>query len=218
MVVIKSERAKSLLLAPSAIKQTQLPQMRKYPSDDFKLWVNLEREEQNVKILSFYGELQDYEKVLLETVSSLLKGRPINLLLNLTLRECEAFLRDRNSESALENISTLDESKFNKLFQWLRTFRPSEAAQEYQFTTKDGPFRDLKLVAKIRELKAFLNSFEVLDLYQGSPVPELVDVDELTVFIQAPYHSENDRALFEELHLLGVSTFREENLNFIPED
>ena len=218
MVVIKSERAKSLLVAPSAIKQTQLPQMRKYPSEDFQLWVNLEREEQNVKILSFYGELQDYEKVLLETVSSLLKGRPINLLLNLSLRECEAFLRDRNSETALENISALDESKFHKLFQWLRTFRPSEIAQEYQFLTKDGPFRDLKLVAKIRELKAFLNSFEVLDLYQGSPVPELVDVDELTVFIQAPYHTENDRALFEELHLLGVSTFSEENLNFIPED
>ena len=217
MVVIKSERAKSLLLAPSAIQQTQLPQMRKYPSEDFKLWVNLEREEQNVKILSFFGELQDYEKVLLETVSSLLKGRPINLLLNLTLRECEAFLRDRNSESALENISALDESKFNKLFQWLMTFRPLEAAQEYHFLTKDGPFRDLKLVAKIRELKAFLNSFEVLDLYQGSPVPELVDVDDLTVFIQAPYHTESDRALFEELHLLGVSTFNEENLNFIPE-
>ncbi len=217
MVEIKSERAKTLLQNPRAIIQTNLSLMRKYPSDDFILWVNLEREDKNVKNLSFSGTLKDHEKVLLEAVAALLKGRPMALLENLSLRECEAFLRDRNSELALENLPADDESKFKKLFQWLRIFRSAEAPSEYHFSSKDGPFRNLKLVDKIRELKAFLNSFEIQELYQGSLTPELVDVDDLTVFIQAPYHSESDKALFEELHILGVSTFQEESLNFIPE-
>jgi hypothetical protein len=75
----------------------------------------------------------------------------------------------------------------------------------------------LKLVDKVRELKAFLSSVEVHDLYKDCLRPELVDVEDLTVFIQAPYSSELERSLFEELHLLGVATFQEENLNFIPE-
>lgn len=217
MVVIKSERAKGLLQNPRAIDQTNLTQMRKYPSDDFILWVNLEREEKNVKNLSFAGTLQDHEKVLLEAVAGLMKGRPLALLENLSLREVEAFLRDRNSELALENLGPDEEAKFKKLFQWLRAFRPAEAPQEYQFSSQTGPFRNMKLVDKVRELKAFLNSFEIQELYQGSHSPELIDVDDLTVFILAPYHSEKDKALFEELHILGVSTFQEDNLNFIPE-
>lgn len=217
MVVIKSERARGLLQKPQAFTQANLSQMRKYPSDDFILWINLEREGQNVKNLSFSGTLQDYEKVLLEAVAALLKGRPLTTLDNLSLRECEAFLRDRNSEFALENVEAADEAKFKKLFQWLRIFQPGEAPREYSFTSKDGPFRNMKLVDKIRELKAFLNSFEIQKLYQGSVTPELIDVDDLTVYIQAPYQSDQDKALFEELYILGVSTFQEENLNFIPE-
>jgi hypothetical protein len=217
VVVIKSERAKGLLQIPRAIDQTNLSQMRKYPSDDFILWVNLERDQQNVKNLSFAGTLQDHEKVLLEALAVLMKGRPMTLLENLSLRECEAFLRDRNSELALENLGAEEESKFKKLFLWLRAFRPAEAPSEYHFSSQTGPFRNLKLIDKVRELKAFLNSFEIQELYQGSHSPELIDVDDLTVFIQAPYQSEKDKALFEELHILGVSTFQEDNLNFIPE-
>lgn len=217
MVEIKSVRAQNLLQTPRAIDQNNLSQMRKYPSDDFILWVNLERDQQNVKNLSFAGTLQDYEKVLLEALAGLLKGRPLTLLDNLSLRECEAFLRDRNSELALENLPVTDEARFKKLFQWLRMFRAAEAPQEYHFSSKTKAFRDLKLVEKVKELKAFLNSFEIQELYQGSLMPELIDVDDLTVFIQVPYQSEKDKAQFEELHILGVSTFQEENLNFIPE-
>lgn len=217
MVEIKSERAKKLLQKPQAFTQTNLSHMRKYPSDDFILWINLEREGQNVKYLSFAGTLLDHEKVLLEALAALLKGRPLSVLDNLTLRECEAFLRDRNSEMALENIPTQDETRFKKLFQWLRLFQAAHPPQEYSFSAKNGTFGSLKLIDKVREIKSFLNSFEVQKLYQGSISPELIDVDGLTVFIQAPYESEQDKAMFEELYILGVSTFQEENLNFIPE-
>jgi len=217
VVEIKSKRAASLLQNPQAVNQTHLPQMRKYPSDDFNLWINLEREGQNVKNLSFFGSLLDHEKVLLEAMAGLMKGRSTALLETLSLRECEAFLRDRNSELALENISPSDESRFKKLFQWLKVFRSVEAPREYHFSSQTGSFQSLKLVDKVRELKAFLNSFEIQKLYQNGPTPELIDVDDLTVYIQAPYFTEQDKTLFEELHILGVSTFQEDNLNFIPE-
>lgn len=217
MVVIKSQRAKNLLQTPRAIESFNPSLMRKYPSSELNVWVKLEREEQNVKNLSFAGELLDHEKVILEAVSAMMKGRSLNVLENLSLRECEAFLRDRNSETALENIPHEDEARFKKFFHWLRVFPTTEAPKEYEFSSQKGPFRNLKLVDKVRELKAFLNSFEIQKLYQGMIAPELIDVDELTVYIQAPYHSERDRALFEELHIMGVEAFQEENLNFIPE-
>lgn len=217
MVVIKSERAKKLLQAPQAIEQSILPQMKKYTGSDFNLWVNVEREQQNVKKLSFSGNLLDYEKVLLEAVAALMKGRPINFAENLTLRECEAFLRDKNSQQALEDLNPDEEQKFKKLFHWLRLIPQNQAPQEYHFSSHKGPFNQLKLIDKIKELKAFLNSFEIQDLYKNAALPELIDVEDLTVYVQAPYHSDQDRALFEELHVLGVQAFQEENLNFIPE-
>ncbi len=217
MVVIKSERAKKYLQNPQSLQELNPSVMKKYPSSELNIWVNLEREDQNVKKLSFAGTLEEHEKVLLEAVSALMKGRPLSVLENLSLRECEAFLRDRNSEMALENIPANDEARFKKFFHWLRLFPTHTQARDYEFSSQKGPFRNLKLVDKVRELKAFLNSPEIAELYQGSLLPELIDVDDLTVYIQAPYHSERDRALFEELHILGVSTFQEENLNFIPE-
>lgn len=218
MIQIISNRAKALLAQPRAIDEANLSTMRKYPGQDWNLWVNLEREQQNVKNLSFAGTLNDGEKVLLEALSAMMKNRSVTLLESLSLRELEAFLRDRNSEVALENITAEDEAKFKKFFTWLRVYPTSAPAEEYSFSSQKGPFHTLKLVDKVKEIKAFLNSFEIQQLYQGSLQPELVDVDDLTVYIQAPYHSDRDRALFEELHILGVTTFQEENLNFIPEN
>jgi hypothetical protein len=218
MVEIKSTRAQNFLTSPQAREELNAAEMRRYPSDDFKLWVKLHSEHQVVKKLSFAGELESYEVVLLEALASLLQGRSLGILENLSLRECEAYLRDRNSELALSGLPSEDEARFRKLFTWLR-LRPWEVGthREYEFAFSKGPFHKLKLVDKITELKAFLNSSQVQLLYQGHLLPELVDVEELTVYLQAPYHSESERGLFEELHLLGVNTFKEEQLNFIPD-
>ncbi len=214
---IKSERAMRLLENPRFVKSEQGPGMKKYPGVEFNLWVDLEWEGHAVKNLSFFGELQDYQKVILESMASLLVGKPILKLDDLSFRECEAFLRDRNSVMALEGIRDADESEFKKIFRWIRSWPKYAPANEYTFSSEKGPFGQLKLVEKINELKAFLNSPEILALYEGVSRPELVDVDDFTAYIQAPYETERDRERFEELHLLGVETFREENLNFIPD-
>jgi hypothetical protein len=150
-------------------------------------------------------------------MASLLIGKPITKLDELSIRECEAFLRDRNSEEAFDGMTESDEAELKKVFQWIRVWPKFEVAKDYTFPSEKGPFARLKLVDKIKEVKAFLNSPEILTLYQDLPRPELVDVEDLTVYIHAPYESQREKSLFEELHILGVEAFQEENLNFIPE-
>ena len=217
MAIIKSNRAKKLLENLRFLKTAHDQGMKRFPGDDLILWAYVEWEGDIVKKLSFYGELQDHQKVLFESMASLLIGKPITKLDDITLRECEAFLRDRNSESAIEEMTEKDESQFKKALQWIRAFPRYGAPKEYHFSSENGSFRRLKLADKIREVKAFLNSPEILTLYQNLPRPELVDVEDLTVYILAPYESQREKSLFEELHVLGVEAFQEENLNFIPD-
>ncbi len=217
MINIKSDRALKILTQPKFISSELDHRMRRYPGDQVVMWVFLEWDQQNVKNLSFFGELKDYQKIILESMASLLINKPISKLDDLSVRECEAFLRDRNSQCSIEGMSQADESELKKVFQWIRSWPPLASPVDYHFHSEKGPFSQLKLVDKIRELKAFLNSPEILTLYQNLPRPELVDVEDLTVYIHAPYESQEERSLFEELHLFGVKAFQEENLNFIPD-
>lgn len=217
MLVINSERAKKILENPKAIVKDINSSMRRYPSEAFKVWASLDLDQNRVKNLSFAGELNSDEKIILESLASLMNGKPLSVLDGLSLRECEAYLRDRNSQTAFDGITPELEAKFKKFFGWIRGLPLVTSGENYHYASTKGDFRNLKLVEKVKELKAFLASAEVLELYQNTARPELVDVDGLTVYVQVAYESEEDKALFEELHLLGVATFQEENLNFIPE-
>ncbi len=217
MINIKSNRAKKMLENLKYVKPELDTRMKRYPGEGLVLWVVLEWEGQIVKNLSFFGELKDHQKIILESMASLLINKPITKLDELSIRECEAFLRDRNSESSIDGMTESDESELKKVFQWIRVWPKFEVARDYTFSSEKGPFSRLKLVDKIKEVKAFLNSPEILTLYQDLPRPELVDVEDLTVYIHAPYDSQREKSLFEELHILGVEAFQEENLNFIPE-
>lgn len=217
MVNIKSNRARKILENPKFIKTEIDTRMKRYPGDQLVLWVFLEWDQHIVKNLSFFGELKDHQKIILESMASLLIGKPITKLDELSVRECEAFLRDRNSESSIDGMSEADETDLKKVFQWIRVWPKFTISADYSFPSEKGPFSRLKLVDKIREIKAFLNSPEILTLYQDLPRPELVDVEDLTVYIHAPYESQREKSLFEELHILGVEAFQEENLNFIPD-
>ncbi len=217
MFVINSQRAKSLLDTPKAVTKSPNSDMKRYPSESFKVWAYLELDQNRVKKLSFAGELDPIEQIILESLASLMTGKALPVLDNLSLRECEAFLRDRNSEVAFEGITPELENKFKKLFIWLKGLPLITSGEDYHFSSEKGDFSKLKLVEKVRELKGFLASKEVLELYQNHARPELVDVDDLTVYVQVPYQTDTERSLFEELHILGVAAFQEESLNFIPE-
>lgn len=217
MVTVNSQRAKKLLENPKAFRPEASEAMRKYPAELFSVWVAIEVEGNVVKNLAFFGEVEDWQRVLLESMASLMVGKDLGRFEQLSLRECEAFLRDRNSEMALEGVPSSAEGEWQKFLRWVRLGAFAGAPQDYQFPSEKGPFRNLKLADKVRELKAFLNSPDVLSLYHGLPRPELVDVEEMDVFLQIPWQTEREKALLDELHALGVETFQEENLNFIPE-
>lgn len=217
MVELKSKRAEDLLTSPRHMSSLRTPLMKRYPGDDLVLWAELETEGNIVKKLSFFGELENFQIVLLESMATLLINKPITKLNDLSVRECEAFLRDRNSESALSGMTESDEAGLKKVFQWLSHWTLQSPPKNYHFPSEKGPFHKLKLVDKIKEIKGFLNSPEILTLYKDLPRPTLVDVHDLTVYIQAPYESQREKSLFEELHILGLEAFQEEDLNFIPE-
>ena len=216
MIEVNSERAKLILAHPKHISTVRSTAMRKYPGHP-DLWVELEWENQSVKNLSFFGTLQDYEKVLLESMASLLKGKKIETLNSLSARECEAYLRDKNSVLAIVGMTESIEKDLKSLFTWISHWPRQVIGRVYTFPSEKGPFHKLSLVDKIKEIKSFLLSPEILTLYEKFPRPELVDVEGLTVYIDAPYATQEEKALFEELHILGVEAFQEENLNFIPE-
>lgn len=217
MIEIKSERAKKILNQPRFLKTERDELMKKFPGNSMMIWVSIEWEHHNVKKLSFFGELEKFQIVLLESMASLLINKPIIKLDDLTLRECEAFLRDKNSEPAITGMTESEEAELKKLFQWIRNWPKLMMPKEYTFSSEKGPFRQLRLVDKIKEVKAFLNTPEILTLYANLPTPTLVDVEELTVYIHAPYESQREKSLFDELHILGVQAFQEEDLNFIPD-
>lgn len=217
MVKVNSSRARKILEAPRFLKSEVGTSMRKFPGSGLSLWVEMDGSPMAVNNLSYSGTLDSVHILILEAMASLLIGKKISLLDNLTVRECEAFLRDRNSEAAFEGWAGEEEKKIQAVFQWLRAWPFKNSAEVYNYAQEKGPFRRLKLADKVRELKAFLNSQEIAALYGTIRLPELVDVEELTVYVQVPYGSEQERALFEELHKRGVEIFGEDELNFIPE-
>lgn len=217
MFKVNSQRAKTILESPRFFKKTPTPDMKKFPSEILKVWVKVELEQNNVKNLSFSGEVSDGSLLVIESMANLVLGKNISRFSELSIRECEAFLRNRNSEVAFEGLSESEETELKKFFNWMKNPPRVQEAEDYHFSSQKGPFQLLKLTEKVRELKAFLNSTEVQALYVGRIPPELVDVEDLTVFLQAPYQDEADRILFDRLHELGVETFGEESLNFIPD-
>jgi hypothetical protein len=185
MFQVHSERAKNLLKAPPHFQAAPNPPLRKFPSDHLDLWAHAQLEGEIVKNLSFAGKVEPVVILLLESMASLLIGKKISLLAELSIRECEAFLRDRNSQPAFENNDPQIEDEIKRFFAWLRFVPNHVDVKEYDFSSEKGPFARLSLVDKVRELKAFLHSPEIVSLYQGREHPELLDVEDLTVYVQA---------------------------------
>lgn len=217
MFQVNSERAKKILAGPSFFVSSPESRMRTFPSKLLPLQALVESEQGVVKKLSFFGSVPEGAFLVVESMASLLIGKKISRLNELTVRECEAFLRDRNSVPAFEGLTPDLEEELKRFFTWLHHSSFPTEVRSYEFPLSKGAFASLGLVDKVRELKAFFNSPEVSALYEGGGLPEVLDVEDLTVYVQAPYASDRDRVVFERLHELGVETFREENLNFIPE-
>ncbi len=217
MIEIKSKRACDLLVKSEIFSEEKKLSMRFFSGTFCSVWVDLEFDHINVKKMSYYGTLLDYQKVILIALEKLLKNKPLEVLESFSIRELEAFLRDRNSVAALENLPPELEGQFRLFLTWLRLWPvPSDHSTQYEFT-QGKSFEQLGLVEKVSELKSFFHSENVMRIYQGRPKPEFIDISSLDIFLNVPYETEDDKALLHDLHELLVMTFREEKLNLIPE-
>lgn len=216
MVELKSKRSQEKLNSPRFFGVPR-EGMKPFTGRPLNLLIGFDIENGNVKNLSFDGTLESWLQVCMEAWGEMIEGKPLDRIDQISLKETEAYLRDRNSEHSIEGLDADDEELFRAITSWAKTYVPQKDVSSYIFSPSMGPFRNLKLSEKIREIKNFLSSEEVFSLYNPRPLPELVDVEELTVYIDSPYSSEEERDVFEKLHMLGIEVFRDEDLNFIPE-
>lgn len=215
MIELKSKRSQDKLNAPRFFGVNR-EGMRTF-NGPASLLIGFDLESGNVKNLSIQGGLEPWLQVSLEAWGEMVEGKALERMDQVTLKEAEAFLRDRNSELSIEGLTASEEILFKSIISWAKTHVPQKNVSNYLFSSTLGPFRGLKLSEKVREMKNFLSSVEVFSLYGALRLPELVDVDGMTIYIDAPYSSEGERAIFDKLHMLGVSVFKDEDLNFIPE-
>jgi len=217
MIEILSQRAETLLKDPQFRLQQKKDSMRSFKGVLLHCWVDLEVENGTVKKMSYYGDVPSVFIVLLESLGMIIKGKTLTHFESVSLRECEAFLRDRNSQPALSKISHELETDYNQFCRWLRLWPTTAFQEEFHFDSRVTIFKQLSLVEKIKFIKAFFRSNEVLDLYKGFSSPELIDVVDLDIFVDVPYETEEERELLHHLQDLAVETFQEPEFNLIPE-
>lgn len=175
--------------------------------------------------------LEDYQVVLLLAIAQLAKNK--SSLRQLQLREIEAYLRDLNSTPAIEGLTSKDEEEVKRLLDFiehspveystdehsLKSWSiPESRSETSSLLSANTPFHEFNLIQKISAIRAFLNSPEVVNIYHNMTLPRLINIEEETIFVSVSYKTDHEKECFFRLHELGVKVFRDENLNFIPED
>jgi hypothetical protein len=167
----------------------------------------------------YSGDWDAAHVALWEAAAHLMKGRPWAKCAELTPREIEFFLRDRNSAPAvpalaLEAFGERWRELLEALAAWTRAGRVLGA---YRFPS-DESFARLALPDKIRELKAFFLSEKLAPFFARGGKLELVDVDGTTVFIALDTVDVPRGAFLDWLQMLAAEEFREPSLNLVPEE
>lgn len=210
-----SQRAQNL--ARSLSGHTQATQKGHLLKLSDVLWLELHGEGALEKI-NFSSSWQRGSQVLLLALTQILKGKPLESAKNLSLREIEAYLRDRNSEPALpsEDYMDLSESWPRIQSQLSSLSTASGEGRNYEFAS-GRVFALLNLSEKIQELKAFFSSETLLGLRRSGGKIELLDVQDFDIFIALDSGSVPEAALLDWLQMKLVEVFREPSLNIIPE-
>lgn len=167
--------------------------------------------------LRFKGENSDWKIILSEAVARLCEGKAPERLEQLDFREIDAFLRDRNSEPGWE----LSESEVKEAEGYLQNIKVGITLSYTEVNLPTvwvhGQFKKLSLPDKIKTVKSLFNGPFVQNLYRGITPPALLDVEDLTVFLQVPYETDEHRSRLDDLHSWLVFTLKEPDLNLIPE-
>ncbi len=167
--------------------------------------------------LRFKGANSDWKIVLSEALARICEGKSMERLEKIEWREIDAFIRDRNSEAGWD----LSEAEVKEGIGYLQnikigvTLSYSEVSLPIVWTA--GQFKKLSLSERIKTLKSLFQGPFVQNLYRGLDKPNLLDVEDLTVYLQVPYESDTHREKLDELHSWLAYTLKEPDINLIPE-
>ena len=211
-----SQRVHSLLLSPrfKSAPAAHSHGERQYDDGRILWWSG----PQNCEEWGYEGPWTDSEKVMWEAAGVLLKGQKWGRLQEITPRELEFFLRDKNSQMALpeddiKSFLVYWQDLQSVVLQWLQS---GVSLQAYHYTLK-VPFKELALRDKIHELKAFFLSDKLSPYYQRGGKLELIDVQECTVYLALETGDIPSGAFLDWLQIIAAETFSEPTLNLIPE-
>lgn len=166
----------------------------------------------------YWGAWSAGDKILLEAAGQLIKGQKWGRLEELSARELEFFLRDRNSVPALEE--TLVEGfaqTWTELKAVIHEWRQSGLSLRPYTYSQKLPFGALKTVDKIHEFKAFLLSDKLMGFYQRGGRIELLDVEDCTLFIALDTGDIPQGAFLDWLQIVAAEALSEPAINLIPE-
>lgn len=167
--------------------------------------------------LRFRGQNADWKIVLSEAMARICEGKSMERLEQLEFREIDAFIRDRNSEVGWD----LSEVEFKEASAYLQNIKIGITLSYNEVSIPTvwaaGEFQKLALTDRIKTLKSLLQGPFVQNLYRGMEKPGLLDVEDLTVYLQVPYETDQEREKLDELHSWLSFTLKEPDLNLIPE-
>ena len=166
----------------------------------------------------YWGDWSEGERALLEAFGRILRGKAWGKAQEIGLRETEAYLRDRNSQPALpvesyQRLALVWEELQQRVSRWSSG---SRSFVEYRFPSEKA-FKTLSLPEKIHELKAFFSSERMSGFYRQQGRIEVLDVEDVTVFIALDGGGIPEAPLLDWLQMTLAETFREPALNLIPE-
>jgi hypothetical protein len=211
-----SQRAKSLLEQYSQREDVFTEGMIKCQIAD-GLWVAFKGQVECEEVL-FSNQWPQACQVLFLSFEKIMKKKEWSSAKTLSLRELEAFLRDRNSEPALppESFAIL-ENNWPKILQSIDQIgSTSQGHVSYQFSSQKV-FATLSLPEKIQELKSFFSSEILLGFYRQGGRVEVLDIEDFTVYVALDCGSIPEAPLLDWMQMKLVETFRESALNIIPE-
>jgi len=167
--------------------------------------------------LRFKGHNSDWKIVLSEAMSRLCEGKEMERLEQLDFREIDSYVRDRNSEAGWD----LSEAEIKEANTYINNIKIginlsyTEVKIPLEWTS--GQFKKLPLPEKIKTLKSMFQNPFVQNLYRGIGLPTLLDVEELTVYIQVSYSTDDERGRLDDLQSWLSFILKEPDLNLIPE-
>lgn len=166
----------------------------------------------------YYGPWDLASRALIEAAGVILLKKNWSKVQEISIRELEFFLRDKNSQPAIaedyldELTSTWHELQ-SSIQNWLRS---GVSLQDYHFSGI-VPFRELALAEKIHELKSFFLSKKLSPFYQRGGQLEVVDVLDCTVYLALQTGDIPQGAFLDWLQIITSEEFREPTLNLLPE-